>query len=92
MRRRVDFLDNLPGFNLNSGVGECITVDGKKRKTDTKKLGSTLMMSMLNEVKQFCDPEQKEDWTKDPHQQVLTITSYGSYHFLNGIKLSLVNL
>ena len=68
MERRCRFLDNMPAFNYNTGVGEYIQTD----RTDTKKLGSTLMETMLREVADFCDPKIKESWTQKGHQQVGT--------------------
>ena len=70
MYRRCMFLDTLPAFNFNTGLGEYTVIDGKKRGTNTKNLGSTLMSAMLKEVERFCNPEHKADWTSDPHQQV----------------------
>ena len=67
------FLDNLPAFNYNSGVGEYFVVNGKKEKTDTRQLGSTLMQTMLKEVIDFCDPTIKENWSQKAHQQVSEI-------------------
>ena len=67
MKCRCDFLDNLPTFNYNTGRGEKLE---NKKYTDTKKLGSTLMSTMLNEVSNFCDPDVKENWSLKPHQQV----------------------
>ena len=61
------FLDNFPAFNFNSGAGEYTQT---KQKTDTRRLGSTLLKTMLQEVADFCDPTIKENWTKKPHQQV----------------------
>ena len=57
MKRRCQFLDNLPAYNYNQGGA-------------TSKLGSTLMKAMLKEVPQFCDPSTKEDWSLQAHQQV----------------------
>ena len=71
MKRRCMFLDNLPGFNYNTGSGEYILDDqGQRRANDTRQLGSTLMKTMLNEVKDFCDPDIKENWSHKQHQQV----------------------
>ena len=65
------FLDTLPGFNYNTGSGEYIVDDqGQRRANDTRNLGSTLMKTMLNEVKDFCDPDIKENWSHKQHQQV----------------------
>ena len=73
MNRRCGFLDNLPAFNYNTGVGEYITDEkGKWVCTDTKQLGSTLMMTMLREVEDFCDPGIKNNWSLKPHKQVTT--------------------
>ena len=75
MNRRCRFLDNLPAFNYNTGVGEYITDEQRKRvRTDTKQLGSTLMKTMLREVEDFCDPAIKENWSLKPHQQVTVHT------------------
>ena len=71
MERRCSFLDNLPAFNYNTGGGECFTDEhGELVYTDTKRLGSTLMTTMLKEVEDFCDPAIKENWSLKPHQQV----------------------
>ena len=70
MKRRCKFLDELPWFNFNTGAAGFRKVNGKQQRTDTTKLGSTLMSSMLKEVKRLCNPNLKEDWTKDPHEQV----------------------
>ena len=73
MNRRCGFLDELPAFNYNTGVGEYITDQrGKRVRTDTKQLGSTLITTMLREVEDFCNPAIKENWSLEPHQQVLT--------------------
>ncbi len=64
------FLDNLPAFNYNSGVGEYIIVNGNRMRTDTSELGSTLVQMMLQEVEDFCDPTIKDDWSHKAHQQV----------------------
>ena len=73
MKRRCSFLDELPAFNFNTGVGEVIEgEDGKTTQTDTRHLGSTLMTAMLEEVESFCDPAIKKNWTEKPHQQVCT--------------------
>ena len=71
MLRRCFFLDNLPAFNYNAGVGELIKgEDGKPTHTNTEHLGSTLMSTMLEEVGNFCKPDIKINWTKKSHQQV----------------------
>ena len=71
MKRRCEFLDNLPAFNYNTGGGE-YTIDeqGKRILTNTQRLGSTLMRTMLKEVGDFCDPAIKANWSMQPHQQV----------------------
>ena len=74
MKRRCTFLDNLPAFNYNTGYGEYIVVDGKRQRTDTHHLGSTLMETMLKEVKGFCDHSIKESWSQEAHQQVCDFT------------------
>ena len=79
MKRRCAFLDNLPAFNYNSGYGEYQRNErGVMMPTDTRKLGSTLMETMLKEVSDFCDPAIKENWSLKPHQQVL-LTSLTSF-------------
>ena len=87
MNRRCDFLDNLPAFNYNRGVGEYLKDQkgkyitdekGKRMVTDTTQLGSTLMTTMLKEVENFCDPDIKKNWSIKPHQQV-TIASYPGF-------------
>ena len=76
MERRCRFLDNMPAFNYNTGVGEYIQTGAKSYRTDTKKLGSTLLETMLKEVADFCDPKIKESWTQKGHQQVRKGTGY----------------
>ena len=74
MTRRCNFLDTLPGFNYNIGRGELVTTEyGVQVYTDTSKLGSTLLSTMLKEVNNFCDPTIKENWSVKPHQQVRII-------------------
>ena len=71
MNIRYNFLDHLPAFNYNTGVGECMkNSQGEQVRTDTRTLGSTLMEAMLKEVSDFCDPAIKENWSINPHQQV----------------------
>lgn len=71
MKRRCDFLETNPAFNYNTGAGEVITDEqGRKMKTDTRHLGSTIMRTMLEEVANFCDPGIKQNWASKPHQQV----------------------
>ena len=70
MKRRCDFLDNLPFFNFNHGTGIEFFEDKQPVRTDLKHLGSTLMCMMLSEVSDFCDPNIKENWTYKAHQQV----------------------
>ena len=71
MKRRCLFLDTLPGFNYNTGHGNSIMdTQGQQRANDTRQLGSTLMKTMLNEVRDFCDPDIKENWALKQHQQV----------------------
>ena len=71
MKRRCFFLDNLPAYNFNGGRGEYIRDsdgnivlddNGEKMCYDTTQLGSILMNAMLREVKDFCDPEVKNNW------------------------------
>ena len=77
MKRRCSFLDNLPAFNFNTGVGKVIVgEDGKRIRTDTRHLGSTLMSTMLKEVGNLCDPAIKKNWTETSHQQVSVRNSF----------------
>ena len=62
MWRRCLFLDNLPAYNYNVGVGE-FTATGT---TNTENLGSSLMGAMLREAAEFCQLGTKDD--SDYHQ------------------------
>lgn len=76
MKRRCEFLDNLPAFNYNTGGGEYIEDEfGNRVLTSTQRLGSTLLRTMLKEVSDFCDPQIKDNWSLKPHQQVHKIAS-----------------
>ena len=73
MYRRCAFLDVLPAFCFNEGVGDTTSKleDGKPvvdKTTNTKELGSTLMKAMLSEVKEFYDTHQ--NWIDKAHHQV----------------------
>ena len=72
MKRRCAFLDTLPAFNYNIGKGETIKDDisGEEVTTDTRKLGSTLMRTMIEEASNFCDQNMKRNWTGKSYQQV----------------------
>ena len=71
MKRRCAFLDTLPAFNYNTGIGEpIIDESGQTIRTDTHQLGSTLMATMLDEVNNFCHPSIQANWSNKPHQQV----------------------
>ena len=72
MKRRCAFLDAMAGFIYNTGFGEYFTdpLTGRLMASDTTELGSTLMTTMLEEVKDFCDPRIKENWSLKVHQQV----------------------
>ena len=71
MKRRCAFLDTLPAFNYNTGIGEpIIDESGQITRTDTRQLGSTLMATMLEEVNNFCHPSIQANWSNKPHQQV----------------------
>ena len=75
MKRRCEFLDSLPAFNYNTGIGEPIQDEAghnTRTRTDTRQLGSTLMKTMIEEVSNFCDPAIKRNWSEKPHQQVWT--------------------
>lgn len=69
MKRRCSFLNKMPGFIYNIGQGEAHKGETNMR-TDTRQLGSTLMGTMLREVKEFCSLHIKRDWTQKAHQQV----------------------
>jgi len=80
MKRRCEFLDNLPSFNYNSGGGEYSTDEhGNRFLTNTQQLGSTLMRTMLREVSDFCDPAIAENWSTQPHQQVALVLPCAVY-------------
>ena len=72
MLRRCAFLENFPAFCYNSGKGDCYFDETLQKEvtTDTHKLGSTLMQTMLEEVSNFCDTEIKKNWAEKPHHQV----------------------
>ena len=72
MKRRCEFLDNLPAFNYNTGAGEFILDKHYQQlgMTDTRQLGSTLMRAMLKEVSDFCDPTIKANGSKISHELV----------------------
>ena len=71
MKRRCSFLDDMPAFNYNTGVGEVIKgQDGKNIPTDTRCLGSTLMSTMLEEVENFCGLAFIDNWTETSCQRV----------------------
>ena len=85
MKRRCMFLDNFPGFNFNSGIGEYIEdEDGNVRRSNTELLGSMLMNTMLKEVADFCDPNTKKNWSSKPHQQVSDQPGMGPAIFEHG--------
>lgn len=77
MKRRCEFLDQLPFFNYNTGAG--IYIKETASQTNTRQLGSTLMRTMLQEVSDFCDPGIKENWSLKPHQQVIVVCAFVSY-------------
>ena len=82
MKRRCEFLDNLPAFNYNNGGGEYVKDDqGRYTCTNTKQLGSTLMRTMLKEVSDFCDPAIKANWSSQPHQQVTEYHQNANYAY-----------
>ena len=70
MKRRCAFLDKMPAFVYNIGRGEPLP-DGTT--SDTTKLGSTLMSTMLQEVKNLCKHDVKYRWSQKAHQQVYGI-------------------
>jgi hypothetical protein len=73
MKRRCDFLDKTPAFNYNPGSGEYYGDQwkGKRKVSDTRELGSTLMSTMLQEVKDFCNFHLKQNWLQKAHQQLI---------------------
>ena len=73
MRRRCWFLDNLPAYNYNTGVG--IKMESGEI-TDTTHLGSILFGAMLREAEQFCQPCFNED--NSDYHQVHTVYVVGS--------------
>ena len=73
MKRRCEFLEDCPAFNYNCGVGLGEFQDKQDQSdqslTDTRRLGSTIMRTMLKEVGNFCClPGRKKP--SEPHQQV----------------------
>lgn len=69
MERRCKFLDNLPAYNYNQSKGEKISGFFKLRQaTDTRRLGSTLLKSMIAEARQLCSSDVKKYGRS--HQQV----------------------
>ena len=84
MKRRCDVLENAPGFTYNLGGGEYVIdkATGKRKITDTKELGSTLLSAMLKEVNSFCHPDIQEDWKHHAHQQLVYDFKSGSASFL----------
>ena len=81
MKRRCAFLDKCPAFNYNTGHGEYYEdAAGKKMTSDTRKLGSTLISTMLREVADLCDPKIKGNWSLKPHQQVIVNYSMGKHY------------
>ena len=85
MSRRCIFLENLPAFNFNSGIGERALLRKHKRGprgkrytamhkcTNTVLLGSTLMKAMLDEVSEICE-QNDHNWSQKAHQQVYTMS------------------
>ena len=73
MKRRCWFLDNLPAYNYNRGVGVGME---KGKVTDTKHLGSTLMALMIREAAQVCQPGF-DDEDRDYHQDTGFSLSWG---------------
>ena len=72
MKRRCKFLDELPAYNYNSGMGDImktIPIYGNKHH-DTSNLGSVLMKAMLKEAEDFCDPLIAKKWASSQYQQV----------------------
>ena len=73
MKRRCWVLERCPAFIYNQGGGEYYedSVTGKKRRSNTKRLGSTLMSAMLQEVGDMCSPSIKSLWSSHAHQQLV---------------------
>ncbi|XP_065828093.1 uncharacterized protein [Oscarella lobularis] len=84
MKRRCLVLENCPGFNYNQGRGEYYTdpTTNEQKQADTKKLGSTLMSAMLQEVAAMCNPSIKSNWGYHAHQQLVYDFKSGSASFL----------
>lgn len=74
MKRRCYILDILPAFNYNTGSAEY--KKGNKVPTNTRKLGSTLMQTMLSEVINLCKPNINGDWSFRAHQQVCFLSFF----------------
>ena len=91
MIRRCGFLETLPAFNYNRGVGEYIINEREEWvRTDTKQLGSTLMNTMLREIEDFCNPAIKENWSLKPHQQVTTQVAKNYYLHNYGYSVEII--
>ena len=84
MKRRCLVLENCPGFNYNQGRGEYYTdpTTNEQKQADTRKLGSTLMSTMLQEVAAMCNPSIKSIWDYPAHQQLVYDFKSGSASFL----------
>ena len=84
MKRRCLVLENCPAFNYNQGRGEYYIdpMTNERKQTDTRKLGSTLMSAMLQEVGAMCNPSIKSNWGYHAHQQLVYDFKSGSASFL----------
>lgn len=72
MYRRCKFLEESPYLMFNEGSGIPIKDDesGRLRQTDTHKLRSVLLDTMLGEVSQFCEYHDRKDLQKQQYHQV----------------------
>ena len=75
MMRRCKFLDELPAYNYNHGHGVIKIVEGRRIYTSTKRLGSTLMKTMLDEVTRYCKSCFKAEWSLKGYNQVRLVTA-----------------
>lgn len=86
MYRRCKILEDFPQFNFNTGASEIFVEDEdnperwKKIRIDMKRLGSTLMKIMLDEVNlTFCSLTLNKDWNSVEHHQLVYECVGGAY-------------
>ena len=73
MYRRCHFLEKCPYLRYNAGVGEPIMNESGKptgKYTDTRKLRSVLLQTMMDEVSDFCKQSVRMHRKDNPYNQV----------------------